>query len=518
MAKRKQENQGETRPPSLLLRGEVVDNPTYNYQVIEEFRKNPLIEALPDILSPEEIAKRLGFFPDYKPDCRELPMHFRLLLLENAREFFIPLSRDIELYYTIINMIRRSYIHRNPMLNAYYSKINEKITGLSDGLRKSMRPASLRSRARGATIVGTGGTGKSSSVENNLLLLPQVIIHKSYQDNDLILKQLVWVKIDCPQDGSPRGLCLAFFAAVDEVLGTSYFARYVNKRNTINELLLFMARVAAIHCLGVLIIDEIQDLSQAKSGGEAHLLNFFVHLENGIGVPFILIGTPKALPLFKGEFRQARRASEQGDFLWKRMEMRSESDRSQPDPAWDQFFRQMWKYQYVKKVNPLPTNILGEPVSKILYNESQGIIAVALTIFLLTQKRAILSYIEEITPDVMISAIRDNQNLISSMIDSIKLGRKVSVHGEADFESSVFRHKNSPAAGDSPVEPNTSVSGTEASRSNPSSKENPNKGDKKDTRTIKGGANPKPDAGTDFSELLCLTDISLFVKSPTELL
>jgi hypothetical protein len=518
MAKRKKENQDETRPPSLLLRGEVVDDTTYNYQVIEEFRNNPLIEALPDILSPEEVAQRLEFFPDYKPEYREFPMHYRLLLLENAREFFIPLSRDIELYYTIINMIRRSYIHRNPVLTAYYSKINERIAGLNEGLHKSMRPSSLRSRARGATIVGTGGNGKSSSVENSLLLLPQVINHKSYQGKDLILKQLVWLKIDCPQDGSPRGLCLAFFAAVDEVLGTSYFARYVSKRNTINELLLFMARVAAIHCLGVLVMDEIQDLSQAKSGGEAHLLNFFVHLENSIGVPFILIGTPKALPLFKGEFRQARRASEQGDFLWKRMEMLSESDRSEPDPAWNQFVRQMWKYQYIKNVKLLPKNILDEPVTKILYNESQGIIAVALTIFLLTQKRAIMSHVEKITPDVMISAIRDNQNLISSMIDSIKLGRKVSVHGEADFEPSVFRQKNSLAADESPIESDTSVSGTEVSRSNRSSKEPPNKRDKKGARTIKGGTIPKPDSGTDFSELLCLTDISLFVKSPTELL
>jgi hypothetical protein len=518
MARRKQEHQDEMRPPSLLLRGEEIHDATYNYQVIEEFRNNPLIEALPDILSPEEVAQRLEFFPDYKPNCRELPMHYRLLLLENAREFFIPLSRDIELYYTIINMIRRSYIHRNPVLNGYYSKINERITGLNEGLHKSMRPSSLRSRARGATIVGTGGNGKSSSVENSLLLLPQVINHKNYQGKDLILKQLVWLKIDCPQDGSPRGLCLAFFAAVDEVLGTSYFARYVSKRNTINELLLFMARVAAIHCLGVLVIDEIQDLSQAKSGGEAHLLNFFVHLENSIGVPFILIGTPKALPLFKGEFRQARRASEQGDFLWKRMEMLSVSDRSQPDPAWNQFVRQMWKYQYVKKVKPLPSNILDEPVTKILYNESQGIIAVALTIFLLTQKRAIMSHIEEITPDVMISAIRDNQNLISSMIDSIKLGRKVSVHGEADFETSVFRRKNSSADDDSPNESDISVSNTEAELPNLSSRNKSNKREKKDGQTNGGGNSSKSDTRTDFSELLCLIDISPFVKSPTELL
>lgn len=289
--KREKENR-EENPPILLFRGEIIDA-EYRHQVIEAFRNNPLTEALPEILSPEEVAQKLAYFPDYLPEHIELAVQYRLHLLENAREFFIPLSRDIELYYSISNMVRRSYIHRNPILSNYYTGLNEMIDRLEEELNKPVCRTSLRARARGATIVGTGGNGKSTSVENNLMLLPQVIIHKNYKGKDLILKQLVWLKLDCPQDGSPKGLCLAFFAAVDEVLGTSYFEHYNKSRSTINYLLLQMARVAAIHCLGVLVVDEIQDLSESKSGGEQHLMNFFVHLENSIGVPFILIGTPK---------------------------------------------------------------------------------------------------------------------------------------------------------------------------------------------------------------------------------
>ncbi len=75
-------------------------------------------------------------------------------------------------------------------------------------------------------------------------------------------------------------------------------------------------------------------------------MNFFVHLENRIGVPYVLIGTPKALPLFTKEFRQARRASEQGDFHWKRMQMISDEDPNLPDEIWDDFIRTLWTYQY----------------------------------------------------------------------------------------------------------------------------------------------------------------------------
>lgn len=530
--KKKKENQKQEQPPILLLRGETVDA-EYRYQVIEEFRDNPLIEALPEILSPQEVAQKLTYYPGFSPQQRELEMKYRLHLLENAREFFIPLSRDIELYYSISNMIRRSYIHRNPILSAYYSGLNEKIDRLNEEMGKPPGCGSLRSRARGTTITGTGGNGKSTSVENNLLLLPQVIIHESYKDKDLILKQLVWLKIDCPQDGSVRGLCLAFFAAVDEVLGTSYLAHYHSRRTTINELLLHMARVAAIHCLGVLVIDEIQDLSQAKSGGETHLMNFFVHLENSIGVPFILIGTPKALPLFKGEFRQARRASEQGDFIWKRLQMLSDADSTNPADVWDKFIRQMWKYQYVKNAKLLPVNILDEPVTRILYNESQGIIAVALTIFLLTQKRAIMSGVEEINVDVMRSAVLDNQNLIRSMMDSIRLGQRISIHGETDFEPSDVRTEDSPEIitemeattgnGFSSISlelGNTLKTAAEDNDANACAPKKRRKSRKKSNSSAEENLNDAPivsDSRTLSNDSLDSIGIELYLKSPTDL-
>ncbi len=74
-----------------------------------------------------------------------------------------------------------------------------------------------------------------------------------------------------------------------------------------------MAQLAMNHSLGLLVIDEIQHLSLAKSGGSEKMLNFFVNLVNTIGVPVVLIGTMKALSVLQSEFRQARRGSGQGD-------------------------------------------------------------------------------------------------------------------------------------------------------------------------------------------------------------
>lgn len=48
------------------------------------------------------------------------------------------------------------------------------------------------------------------------------------------------------------------------------------------------------------------------------MLNFFVTLSNTVGIPTVLIGTSKVQQLFKGNFRQARRAASDGSIIWDR--------------------------------------------------------------------------------------------------------------------------------------------------------------------------------------------------------
>jgi hypothetical protein len=106
-----------------------------------------------------------------------------------------------------------------------------------------------------------------------------------------------------------------------------------------------MEQIARLHCVGVLVIDEIQHLSLAKSGGSEKMLNFLVTLVNKIGIPVVLIGTTRAMSVLQSEFRQARRSSgHQGDLLW---------DRMKNDTSWDIFISTMWKNQWTRHVVPL---------------------------------------------------------------------------------------------------------------------------------------------------------------------
>jgi hypothetical protein len=159
--------------PLSVIRGEQV-NATYLEQLIPEYQGNPLIESLPQLWSMGEVEQMLSYFPPYDSEQTRLANEVRLHLLENAREFFIPQGIHYEIHLSISNMLRRGYIDRNPVRLGLWADQSSKVKQLEVRLQ---RRAFLRSKARGLCIVGLGGVGKSTAVENVLSLYPQVITH-----------------------------------------------------------------------------------------------------------------------------------------------------------------------------------------------------------------------------------------------------------------------------------------------------------------------------------------------------
>lgn len=427
----------------------------YLPQEVPDFRDNPLTESLPPTFTIGEITEYLLQLPPYADEDREMSQVARLQMTEAAREFFVPNGKHLTVYYAITNMIRRGYVRRNPVLWEYWKCVHSNVKSFLKAIKEKPFP---NSRARGLAIVGSGGTGKSTTTEKVLQSLPQVITHVSYKGRDFIMRQLVWLKLDCPRKGSLRELCVNVFQAVDEILGTKYRKRYAgNSHRTLESLIAGIARVAANHCLGIIVIDEIQDLSEARSGGDITMVNFFVHLENAIGVPFALIGTQDAIPLLSSQFRQLRRVCEQGYIVWERMsevepeleEFEDDDDEDdygattsdiptepqvsqeetpqpktpQPDPVWKNFVETLWMYQYVQHPRPLKANVVEDKCAHTLYKTAKGIPAVVQTVFVLTQQMAILKEEEKITPRLIRETVRHYQQLIEEMLGEARMKR-----------------------------------------------------------------------------------------------
>lgn len=390
----------------------------YKEQVIEEYGDNPFVEALPPILNELEAVEKLAVYPSFDPQERMLDKQYRIHLVQRLFQCFQPLMIHLDLESRISRVIRQGYLARNPFKPAYAQSLQE---GHSEilGLRRELNSNSVfRTTAAGFTIIGVSGMGKTTAINRVLSLYPQVIVHKNYKGINFSMYQVSWLKLDCPFDGSLKGLCIEFFRKLDDILGTDYSKKFAIGRKTVDNMLSVMSQVARNIGLGLLIIDEIQHLSRAKSGGDQKMLNFFVTLVNTIGVPVILVGTPAGLSILQSEFRQARRGSGQGDMIWERLNM---------DKNWDLLINAIWDYQWTKKHVPLT-----EELSNAFYEESQGIIDIFVKLYAMAQIQAITDGTEFITTQSIKQVANKHLQLVKPFLTALKTNdvRKLASFGD----------------------------------------------------------------------------------------
>ncbi|NKX14544.1 AAA family ATPase [Bacillus cereus] len=368
--------------------------PKANYQKIgiEEYDNNPLITALPPVFDFEKAYSGMMVSPPYQEEQRCLSPELRFHALFRLQHFFQPINKNIELEKKISKLIRSGYVSRNPLDPLYI----QQLYGLSS-------PNSLNT-ASSFTLMGFSGMGKTTAIERILALYPQCIIHP----NPVNLVQIVWLKLDCPHNGSLKTLCMNFFDKIDQLIRTNYHKKYGNPRYSVSAMIDKMEQVARIHCIGVLIIDEIQHLLTAKDNGSEEMMNFFVTLINKIGVPIMLIGTMRARSVLQQDFRQARRGSGLGDMVWENM---------QKGQDWEWLINQMWRYQWTAHQVPLTKELYDA-----IYEESQGIIDIAVKLYVLAQSRAIETGKETITVASIRKVAKEDLRLVQPMLQALRSG------------------------------------------------------------------------------------------------
>jgi len=390
---------------------------TYRKQVIPDFAGNPWIEALPDILSPEQVIEALSSYPPMDPLERQLEPHLRIHLIpQRLSQYFQPLEQHLVLYDAISSMIRGGYVERNPFSPSVIRRLSQTEDAGHKG--NAYQP---HSTAKSMALIGISGSGKTSSLNRILSLFPQVIVHSEYQGQDFSRYQVTHIRLEAPYDGSLKALCLQLFSVIDTLLGTQYLERYGNGKWSTNVMIPILSRLLQNMGTGILVVDEIQHLSLARSGGSAQVLNFFTTLINTAQIPVLLVGTPKSLKVLTSEFRQARRSlSGHGGFLW---------DRLKKDENWALFLSGLWQYQWTRHVEGLT-----QELSDVMYEETQGIPDIAVKLFAMTQVRAIVTGKEKITAELIRKVAKEQFKIIRPMLDALRDGRKTQL---LDYEDIV---------------------------------------------------------------------------------
>lgn len=394
-----------------------VPDANYIEPEIEDYRGHPLINALPSINSVQDTAKLINRMPAVRDSEKCLPAHIRRhAMMRILDEFLYPTRAHLQLEQMISGMLRRGYLSRNIADRSYMDNFD---TATRTDFARVARNAG--NEALVSSVIGCSGTGKSTAVEAILAGYNQAIFHPEYQHT-----QLVWLKLECPVDGKARSLCVNFFRAVDRALGTDYEKLYVKTRANAESMLGLIAHVAALHSIGLLVIDEIQHLSTSRTQGETRIVNFFVAMTNVIKTPVLFIGTPKALKIFSPTMRSARRASQFGSLRWGRFNpLELQGDKTE----WEKFLERLWRLQWFRQPTPL-----SPPLARLFWEYSQGVAHVAVSLFYLCQARAVVSGTETIEPELVTKVFDEDLSIIHPMIKALQSGRDAQIEKFGDLE------------------------------------------------------------------------------------
>lgn len=369
----------------------------------EEHRGNPLIERLGPLVLAEDRLHQISRYPHIVPEERNLTKVARMQRVFRLNRYFEALPPHFEVIDLIGMTLRDGYVARHPGDLAYRE--------LRYALRKNetfsweqamaISPATAPSFA----LFGVSGVGKSTVVETALSLVPKTIIHQDFV-------QVVWIKLDCPPDGSLKQLLENLLQKIDAEIGTSY-GSFLSGTHTLDALILKVAKVCGEHYLGMLIIDEIQHLLEAKGAYKSIMFNFFVTFANVVKIPVVTIGTTRALSMLEATFREARRVGDHGTFVWNSMN---------PGEEWRYFIEGLWEYQWTKEYVPLTNEILNT-----LYENTMGIHALVVRLFQLTQLHVISNeqigaehFPVKISKEIIKEVATQKFKLVKPMLDALK--------------------------------------------------------------------------------------------------
>jgi hypothetical protein len=339
--------------------------------------ENPLISALPPIRTDDQWIAQLLSLPHVTDADRAESSHLRCYRVSRLKRVFIPDSATVKLARRVDVLIRTGLESRNPRTPDRAESIQR---AYERGQSGHLEPIDYSEEAPIASysLVGVSGMGKSTGMAKVVAAFPKYIFHE-----DLHLHQVVWLKVETPKDGSVRELAMNILRAFDEVLGTNHVGT-IPKHPPVNLVLGKVASLAATHCLGILVIDEIQNISIKRSGGREEVLNWVQELVNELRLPVILMGTPKARNLFDLQIRHARRAGTAGSDFWAPLELDSE---------FDLLLGQLWDALVLREVGPLT-----DEMRTAVHECTQGIKGFMADMLLVTQLHALRTEKETITP------------------------------------------------------------------------------------------------------------------------
>lgn len=277
---------------------------------------NILTEHLGEILSPEKALAALLFRPPLPGSMDGVPKHLRLHMLMDVRDYYFPPLIGRQLLQTTDLMIRQSYKYRDPHNPATWATLSG----------ESQRRGRLLPQAVAASAEGHSGVGKTQGCLRSLNCFQQIITHEAFPGLKGHLDQVVWLSVEVPPSGRSPDLARALMQGWRTATGSARFDSWLAKERLRDGMRALdeWRQVAASHFLGILHLDEIQNLfklaplRQRKdrkiiadvpelSIVEDQLLRWLLYLINSGQFAMLVSGTPDGIGALTKRFSTLQR-------------------------------------------------------------------------------------------------------------------------------------------------------------------------------------------------------------------
>lgn len=331
--------------------------------VPERFRGNPLIEALPALVSNENRIQSMIRPPRIDlARSRQQPAYMRVHDVDVLDELFLPPPALLSFASAVDRLVRQSYARRNPFTRDDAERLHN--------VEGAFLKTSSNSTAMDGMLFlsGLSGMGKSRLCRAVLQSIPQAIQHREYQGRAFNCTQVSWISVDAPIGESVKGLLLRMLEEMDKatgMVGTPSALTPQHLKSSVDKLIFAFGQAALTHRLGLLHIDDLQRVAESSKGKQL-ALQLIIQLANVVRCPVIFSGTPRAIAMLEESFEAARRVCSGGAFLL-----------DLPKSADDRFFvrltQTVLKYQWLDV--PL---VVDDKTLKKLFDLSCGITSVLL--------------------------------------------------------------------------------------------------------------------------------------------
>ena len=348
---------------------------------------NKLLEKIPSMLMGDELEQRLTYLPEYDPCICKADAGTRLMELEHLSEIYIPSKMTQEIYSKVYLSMLHS-LHKKQSIDAVrQGNLNHR------GMQNGYKYNSILGGSDSFSIIGKSGIGKSTAIIKSIELCGGMDIISLQNPYTNIIP---FVNIQCPHDCSIKGLLLSILGEVDMSIGTNYRDAAIKAKASIDILIGMVSQVALNHIL-LIVVDECQNICRNKNG--VNLVSAITQLINSSGISICLVGLPETEELFQREMHLARRS-----IGLSYME-------SPCDDYFIRFCETVFSYQYVANPSPITPEII-----ETLYQCSNGVIGLVVSLLIESQQSAILSGKETLTKEVILNTFHTRMKNLQDFV------------------------------------------------------------------------------------------------------